>query len=114
MSRFVLLYIKANYTGPDGLYNHRPIPEDIKNGKRNIKVIRDCGGMQRFSGDKLYSGNQYNKCQWENIPYERYECQCKSSLCNNNPADIFLWRGVDGVIPHWQEPDPIDSNYRRR
>ena len=32
--------------------------------------------MQRFSGDKLYEGDQYNRCQWENIPYERYECQC--------------------------------------
>jgi hypothetical protein len=63
-----------------GLYNHRPIPEDLKNGIRNIKVIRDCGGMQRFSGDKPYE--DYNRCQWENIPYERYECQC-----GPNPKD---------------------------
>ena len=66
--------LTETYDGNDGLYNHRPIPEDLKNGIRNIKVIRDCGGMQRFAGDKLYTDN--NRCQWENIPYERYECQC--------------------------------------
>ena len=68
--------LTETYLGNDGLVNHRPIPESLKNGTRNIKVIRDCGGMQRFSGDKLYEGDQYNRCQWENIPYERYECQC--------------------------------------
>ena len=76
--------LTETYDGNDGLYNHRPIPEDLKNGIRNIKVIRDCGGMQRFAGDKLYEGDQYNRCQWQNIPYERYECQCGPNP--NNPV----------------------------
>ena len=73
---FFWFILTEKYDGNNELWNNglwNP-PEDLKNGKRNIKVIRDCGGMQRFSGVKVYE--DYNRCQWENIPYERYECQC--------------------------------------
>ena len=79
---FCFILTETYDDGNDGLVNHRPIPEALKNGTRNIKVIRDCGGMQRFSGDEIYKDN--NRCQWENIPYERYECQCGQGLDPTN------------------------------
>ena len=78
---FFCVILTETFTEDGGLYNHRPFPEDLIKGKRKIKVIRDCGGMQRFSGIKHYTDDKYDRCQWESIPYERYEC-----LCTENPV----------------------------
>ena len=98
-----------------GSYRHfeiandsRPVPNDFKN--RNFKIIRDCGGVQRL--DDSYCTKE-DRCEWKAIPYERLECICHTSKCNDKiGSNTMEW--IETGKPPISNKRKITSKHRHR